>query len=339
MTVIVLDNDETTGFYSHLLTYMGYALRCRKLTAAQEVEMIPVMTRIAAANGVFRPGTADFLRALVERRRLGVVNSIVMYTNAYADPDMTWHTASWGTVDWPHFVARVLSCLAGVEDTTLFDVILSRLPSMRHIPYPKKSFERVVNALNNVRPMGDDERIIFFDDKPLEILGAGDRFIAWHVSEYKSPLLVPQIHAMMDEVFGADAEPLWPDYARAAITQQMLVMTAQCCDAAHPVHVVMDMVHWCGFDLDVHLPLPPPPAPEPASAIAPEHALPRPSTVRIPTVRIPTVRIHLELILKIKPHSKRNSRNKHKKRWSPSQHIISPRQSHPQSQPQSKSGR
>ena len=327
MTVIVLDNDETTGFYSHLLTYMGFAVRCRRLTAAQEVEMIPIITRIAAANGVFRPGTADFLRALVERKQAGVISSIVMYTNAYADPDMTWHTASWGTVDWPHFVARVLSCLAGIEGETLFDVVLSRLPSMRHIPYPKKNFERVVTALKDVRPVGDDERIIFFDDKPTEILGTSDRYIAWRVSEYKSPLVVAQIHTMMDELFGGpDVELMWPDFTRDVIAQQMLAMSRQCHDDAHPPHVPMDLVHWCGFNLETHLPLPPPPAPAPAPEPAPEPAPAPPANKLLKPVKHISVRVHLELVLKIKlPAQKRNNRNhrnKHKKRWSPSQMIV-----------------
>lgn len=295
--------------------------------------MIPIITRIAAANGVFRPGTADFLRALVERKRVGVISSIVMYTNAYADPDMTWHTASWGTVDWPHFIARVLSCLAGVEGETLFDVVLSRLPSMCHIPYPKKNFERVVNALKDVRPVGDDERIVFFDDKPTEILGASDRYIAWRVSEYKAPLLITQIHTMMDELFGGpDVELLWPEYTRSVITQQMLTMSAQCRDASHPPHVPMDLVHWCGFDLETHLPLPPPPAPVLPVPAVPEpepvpaaSSAPAPESVDPPSspVKRVSIRLHLELVLKIKlPSHKRNSRNKHKKRWSPSQTIV-----------------
>jgi hypothetical protein len=330
MTVIVLDNDETTGFYTHLLTYMGYAVRCRKLTAAQEKAMIPIITRIAETNGVFRPGTAHFLRNLAERKRAGLISSIVMYTNAYADPNSSWHTASWGVVDWPHFIARVLSCLAGVEDDKLFDVVLSRLPSTIHIPYPTKSFERVVNALKCVRPVGDDERIIFFDDKPLEILGASDRFIAWKVAPYTCPLINTQIYSMMDEIFGFNAVSIWPGYTRYMIMEQILTMSYRCNDALVPVHRCEDAFHWCGFNMDVHIPLPVKPTASETLPVPGTHTDSSPVIKTLKTYTVPAatkfstpklhIRIHLELALKVRiPHFKHNPRNKYKKQMSPDQ--------------------
>lgn len=317
MTVIVLDNDETTGYYSHLLTYMGFVARCLKLTADQEVSIVGTITEIAKANGVFRPGTEEFLRAIAERKRLGIVSSVVIYTNALANPDMSWYTSA-GIVDWPNFVARVLSHLAG--DPTLMDVVLSRPPHLAHIPYPKKNFARVTEALAAAgRPVGEDERIFFFDDKPEEILGVSERFVAWRAPEYKAPLTTEQIDTMLGRLITADSVCQWAEYTPAVIRGEILAMSTRCRDAFVPPPNVAPGA-WCGFDLDTHLPLPPPPAPpvliieaETTEDIEVESASPvsestlNPSHHRSKSRRI---RLHIELTLNI------SVGRRHKKKWS-----------------------
>lgn len=312
MTVIVLDNDETTGYYSHLLTYMGFVARCLKLTADQEAGIIDSITEIAKANGVFRPGTEEFLRGIAERKRLGIVSSVVIYTNALANPDMSWYTSS-GIVDWPNFVARILSHLAG--DPTLVDVVLSRPPHLAHIPYPKKNFARVTGALAAAgRPVGEDERIFFFDDKPEEILGASERFVAWRAPEYKSPLTTEQIDTMLGRLITADSVCQWAEFTPAVIRGEILAMSARCKDALIPPPIVAPGA-WCGFDLDAHLPLPPPPAPpvlvieaettediEAESASPVSESLPRRNKSR-------RIRLHIELTLNI------SVGRRHKKKW------------------------
>lgn len=328
MTVIVLDNDETTGYYSHLLTYLSFVARCRTLTAAEETDIIATITEVAKTHGVFRPGTEEFLKAIAERKRLGIVSSVVMYTNALANPDMSWYTTS-GVVDWPHFIARILSCLAG--DAALFDVVLSRPPHLAHIPYPKKNFARVTDALAAAgRAIGEDERIFFFDDKPGEILGASERFVAWGVAEYKVPLSIAQIDAALERVMPADGVYRWAEYTPAVIHREIHTMSLQCKDALIPAPAVA-AGHWCGFDLGVHLPLPLPLQPpvlvietentkdatEDATEDAAEEAAEPPSRHKQRSRRI---RIHIELTLNI------SVGRRHKKTWS----ISAPRVDVPQ---------
>ena len=228
-----------------------------------------------------------------------------MYTNALANPDLSWYTTS-GVVDWPHFIARVLSCLAG--DPTLFDVVLSRPPHLAHIPYPKKSFARVTEALAAAgRAIGMDERIFFFDDKPGEILGASDRFIAWAAPEYKVPLTTAQIDAALENLMPAEAVYRWAEYNSAVIRREIHTMSRNCKDAQIPAPVVL-AGHWCGFDLNEHMPLPPPPPP-PAPVleppVEPHVASPPPSYSRSRRIRI-----NLELTLNI------SVGRRHKKKWS-----------------------
>jgi hypothetical protein len=255
-TIIVLDNDETTGYYGHLMTYMSFVARCRLFhTAEQEAEIVETITRIAKMTGVFRPGTEAFLRSIADRKKLGIVSSVVMYTNALAVASAVWYTTT-GVVDWPHFLARVLSCLAG--DPSFFDVVLSRPPHLAHVSYPKKNFARVTESLAAVgRPVADDERIIFFDDKPGEILGASERFLAWHAPEYKSPLRLEQINAMFEELMPPVAEYRWSEYPPATIRREILAMSARSKDELIVCGAPEDAAGmWCGFDINVHLPVP-----------------------------------------------------------------------------------
>ena len=301
------------------MTYMSFVARCMVLTADQEASIIGTITEIAKANGVFRPGTEAFLQAIAERKRLGIVSSVVMYTNALANPDMSWYTTT-GIVDWPHFIARVLSHLAG--DATLFDVVLSRPPHLAHVVYPKKNFARVTEALAAAgRPVGDDERIFFFDDKPGEILGASERFVAWCAPEYKAPLTLEHIDSMLGRLITVDSVCRWAEYTPAVIRGQIHTMSKQCNDALIPVPIVPDGA-WCGFDLDTHLPLPPPPAP-PVLIIEPETTddtapSTAPSLARRSKSR--RIRLHIELSLNI------SVGRRHKKKWRPAH--VSSHQSH-----------
>jgi hypothetical protein len=244
------------------------------------------------------------------------VSSVVIYTNALANPDMSWHTST-GVVDWPHFIARVLSHLSG--DLTLIDVVLSRPPHLAHIAYPKKNFARVTEALAAAgRPVGDDERIFFFDDKPGEILGASERFVAWHAPEYKAPLTLEQIDAMLVRLIMVDSVCRWAQYTPAVIRSQIHTMSTQCKDALILVPLVAPGA-WCGFDLDAHLPLPPPPAP-PARVIIESETTEDIDTVPASPVPPPSVRhrrhksrrlrLHIELTLNI------SVGRRHKKKWS-----------------------
>ncbi len=314
MTVIVLDNDETTGYYSHLLTYLSFVARCRTLTAAEETDIIATITEVAKAYGVFRPGTEEFLKEIAERKRLGIVSSVVMYTNALANPDMSWYTTS-GIVDWIHFIARVLSCLAG--DASLFDVVLSRPPHLAHIPYPKKNFARVTDALAAAgRAIGEDERIFFFDDKPGDILGASARFVAWGVPEYRAPLSIAQIDAALERLMPVDAVYRWAEYTPAVIRSEIHAMSLRCKDAVIPAPVVM-AGHWCGFDLSLYLPLPPPPQP-PVLVIETENAEEAAEPLRRHKQRSRRIRIQLELTfnINISVGSRHKKIYKYKKIWS-----------------------
>lgn len=313
MTVIVLDNDETTGYYTHMLTYMGFVARCLLLTADQEASIIATIAEIAKTNGVFRPGTEAFLQGIAERKRLGIVSSVVMYTNALANPDMSWYTTS-GIVDWPHFIARVLSHLAG--DPALFDVVLSRPPHLAHIPYPKKNFVRVTDALAAAgRPVGDDERIIFFDDKPGEIMGASERFVAWFAPEYKVPLTLEQIDAMLERILTPDTVFRWAAFTTPVIRSQIHAMSIRCKDSLTLPSIVALVAPgaWCGFDLDTHLPLPPVPEPTPApptpiiESETTEDADAPPT--RRHSSRSRRIRLHIELTLNI------SVGRRHKKKW------------------------
>jgi hypothetical protein len=206
-------------------------------------------------------------------------------------------------VDWPHFIARVLSCLAG--DPTLFDVVLSRPPHLAHIPYPKKNFARVTDALTAAgRAIGEDERIFFFDDKPGEILGASDRFVAWAAPEYKFPLMTVQIDAALDHIMPGDGVYRWAEYTPVVIRREIHMMSRNCKDALIPAPAVA-AGHWCGFDMDKHLPLPAPPAP----AEVVEVITPPESPTASPLHHSRRIRINLELTLNI------SVGRRHKKKW------------------------
>jgi hypothetical protein len=300
-TVFVFDNDETTGFYIHLMTYLNFVIRCLDLTAEMELPKIQTVIDICRDAGIFRPGTEGFLRAVAERKRVGLIQAVVMYTNAYANPQMSWVSKSWGVVDWPNFLAKVLGHLAG--DLSLFDVVLSRPPHLVQHVYPKKNFARILAALPASVPQ-DNIRMIFFDDKPTEIQGGSELLRTWHAPEYKCPLSIATIDAALARMLPPDTMFIAPSITYASIRHDIVSLSVSSYDAYIPPPVV-PAGPWCGFDIDARLPLPPPPMP----VLVTDLPVP-PAPPSSPRVSPPTRRFVLEIHIHVHHHYDRRRRSR-----------------------------
>lgn len=184
--ILVLDNDETTGSYFHVVYYMFNTLCWMRQQTMTDDEVLNHVVEYGLLCGAFRPGIEDFLADVVRLKREGRIHAVVMYTNAYAHPDWCWKSKTMGNLHWGHFVAAVLSRLGEVEK--LFDVILTRRAEHSSgTYYPRKSFQRVIDSLPQ-ELRSKRLRIVFFDDRPAEIDGKNEHCIAVPVIPYKSSI-------------------------------------------------------------------------------------------------------------------------------------------------------
>lgn len=177
--VLILDNDETTGYYSDLAMYMYHVMRFIAVTKEAEIVLLNKCIMIMEEYCVFRPGLRQFMQTIAARKREGIIYKVVMYTNAFMTPGTGWISVNWGPITWAQTLSKMFDRMAGYDD--LFDLILTRLPEDRAKQYPLKDFNRVVAGLGNPT----DLRMHFLDDRSGEILNSNENWIAHSVLPYK----------------------------------------------------------------------------------------------------------------------------------------------------------
>jgi len=137
---LVLDNDETTGYYQLLsLLYSIY----KHLTGAPPPRAV-ILAQLSA--GAARPGTVELLQLAHRLKRQGRVDHVVVWT------------AASDTTGWVRFLVSCLEEFAGVPHGTVGAVLC------REDVLPPGAPGQVIKDLRRV--CGDASRVVIVDDKP-----------------------------------------------------------------------------------------------------------------------------------------------------------------------------
>lgn len=166
LRAVILDNDETTGSYTIVF---GILLALQTIPNLPMTTVATILQRLGTwmiRNQVFRPGLRYFLKSLLELKRQGKIDTVIMYTNQKESPIPSSYTNQ-GTdylpLLWsvPLAIAYMFCYLMG---DIVVDVILSRPDTVTYgqnqviLKYWTRIFEMFPDRPHDIRSM------IFFDD-------------------------------------------------------------------------------------------------------------------------------------------------------------------------------
>jgi hypothetical protein len=150
LRAVILDNDETTGFYPTLEWMMRWMAE-RRLGLKDATRAL--RAHLEETNS-FRPGLPQFLRYVHGLRQTGKIDAIIMYTN------MIPGTKVAGKVN-AEMLALVFEDIVGAP---FFDTLIIRKGTLR----PEKYMDYVLKEYN--ADPRDMSKIVFFDDRPNYII-------------------------------------------------------------------------------------------------------------------------------------------------------------------------
>jgi len=153
LRAVILDNDETTGSYPIVYSILK---TLQNLGPVEPQLLCYILERLAiwmVKQSIFRRRLIDFLRTLVDLKKAGKIDAIIMYTNQY-EPNQTLSESL------PRCIQYMFMYLV---PGFIFDHILTRPenPVILNNTYPKQ-FKRVLD-LYPYWP-SDTTQILFFDD-------------------------------------------------------------------------------------------------------------------------------------------------------------------------------
>jgi hypothetical protein len=164
LRAVVLDNDETTGSYGIVFALVNYLRTERQPSLSTVATILDKLAIWMLGQDVFRPGLEILLDTLVNLRKNGSINAIIMYTNQTELPIPTTYP---GLDTYPPFLWSIPYCIAymmnSLVKTNIFTYILARPTSLRHqkgiVP---KTFSRVLGYFPDYP--ADLHHITFVDD-------------------------------------------------------------------------------------------------------------------------------------------------------------------------------
>jgi hypothetical protein len=157
LKAVILDNDETTGYYA-ALEFLIRRAKHAQMTFKEAIQFIRVNLEVSHS---FRPGLPEFLREILRLRRTGLIDAIIMYTNMI--PGETLLDSRGVPRTNAEILASVFDSIVGGK---FFDGLIVRSDTTR----PEKYMSFVTKMYNaDANKMAG---LLFFDDRPQYILVA-----------------------------------------------------------------------------------------------------------------------------------------------------------------------
>lgn len=201
LRAVVLDNDETTGFYPIVFGMLSVLEDHPKLKKDDIALVLERLAEWMLEHKYFRPGIVEFLKTLIELRQEGSLDAIIMYTNQLncRPPNVDSSTDLYIPELWspPHAIAYMMGWL--VKDM-VFDHILTRPLDLKPIPgavYYPKQFKRIFDLYPD--RLVNTKHILFFDDLATPEILRTDGIAKIAVYDYSRVLVPPYRHAYTDE--------------------------------------------------------------------------------------------------------------------------------------------
>ena len=153
LRAVILDNDETTGAYTLLFSMMKALNKTGDIDPLLFTHILEKLATWMVVNSIFRPGLLPFLALLMNLKKEGKIDAIIMYTNQLEiEPIINY--------SMPRCINYMFMYL--VPGFT-FDHILTRPedPTTINNVFPKQ-FKRVLDLYPD-RPL-NTRKMLFFDD-------------------------------------------------------------------------------------------------------------------------------------------------------------------------------
>lgn len=155
LRAVILDNDETTGYYEDMIEYVKNYVRQSKDLTLEEV-IIELKKKLIETFSL-RPGYEEFLQTLVNLKESGRLDAVIMYTNMGKKMSINIKGQRYNR---PQLLAAVFDSIIGKKDIQLFDLLI-----FRDKPYPNpEKYIAVINQIYEVE--NKDNNYLFLDDKP-----------------------------------------------------------------------------------------------------------------------------------------------------------------------------
>lgn len=155
LRAVILDNDETTGYYGEMIEYVKDYVRTSKDLTLEEV--VAELKNKLVETMSLRPGYQEFLQTLMNLKESGRLDAVIMYTNMGKKMSVNIKGQRYNR---PQLLAAVFDSIIDKSGKQLFDLLI-----FRDRPYPNpEKYIAVVNQIYEVQ--GKDNNYLFLDDKP-----------------------------------------------------------------------------------------------------------------------------------------------------------------------------
>jgi hypothetical protein len=178
LNAVVLDNDETTGFYTTLLDYVKKHVKNKKDHSFEAV--VDEIKDILESTKSLRAGYEEFLLTLMKLKDEGLIDAVIMYTNMGQSASIEIGGKRYNR---PHLLAAVFDKIINKDGKQLFDLLIFRDDNAFMKP---EKYITVINKIYNVD--GRANKYLFLDDKPEVIFNNDKRTIskfAKKIEQYK----------------------------------------------------------------------------------------------------------------------------------------------------------
>lgn len=178
LRAVILDNDETTGFYKTLLDYVKTHVTNKNGQTFEAV--IDELKDILEGTKSLRTGYAEFLLTLMKLKEEDRIDAVIMYTNMGKSASIKIGGKRYNR---PQLLAAVFDRIVNRDGEHVFDLLIFR---DKPYPHPEK-YIAVINKIYEVE--GKDNKYLFLDDKPEVIYTNNAKVVSpfgYKVNEYKN---------------------------------------------------------------------------------------------------------------------------------------------------------
>jgi hypothetical protein len=184
LRAVILDNDETTGYYmGEFKEYIKANEHTKKEYKDVIYDLIHLLTRKNKSNvSLLRPGYSIFFKKLRELKDANKLDAVIMYTNMEKKDTMKIKGKEYNR---PQLLAAVFDIISGGDGSNpLFDLLIFRDKIFFGGKLRREKYIAVIDEIFGITG-SEKTKYLFFDDKPEAIMNNKGRGFIVPVNEHK----------------------------------------------------------------------------------------------------------------------------------------------------------